>query len=95
MDGSSIEVHEQEDGFTAVYVDGTLNDVFKNEHNAVERVFALLGVKVVQDDAFMLGQESRSGVALTLAEVAEFTARRAADRAAAEARRLDLGNLGV
>jgi hypothetical protein len=62
-----MQIH-YEDEWAALYVDGKLDRV-GDARNTEERAFELLGVTIVQDDAFMRGQTSRDGVARTLADV--------------------------
>lgn len=70
-----VEIHyEQQWGeWAALYVDGKLVTVGDND-NTEEKAFDVLGVRMVQDDAFMRGQDRREGVAQTLSEVAEYRA---------------------
>lgn len=69
-----MEIHYAGE-WAALYVDGTL-DIVGDSYIAEERAFGLLGVLIVQDDAFMLGQEKRDGVAATLEGVASYRAER-------------------
>jgi hypothetical protein len=80
----NIEIHYA-DEWAALYLDGKLDRV-GDAYLAEEKAFGLLGVKQVQDDAFMRGQNQASGVADTLDEVAEY--RRQRDEALTEAARL-------
>lgn len=79
-----LEIHYA-DEWAALYVDGKLNRV-GDIHNTEERAFELLGVRQVQDDAFMRGQSQRAGVATTVNEVDEYREWR--DNGIAEAARL-------
>jgi len=79
--------------WTGVYLDGKLIRV-GDSYLADEWLQSFVGVKYVDDDAFMLGQNGYDGVAQTLDEVATFAAQRDANRAQAaalrdEARRLE------
>lgn len=86
-----LEIHYAEE-WAALYKDGQLvrvGDTYRTE----EEAFTLLGVKLVQDDAFMRGQNSRDGVAQTTDQVDEYrwardNARQTADEKRAEAERL-------
>lgn len=71
-----LEIH-YEDEWAALYVDGKLDRV-GDAYLAEERAFEILGVKIVQDDAFMRGQSQASGVAQTLDEVWKYASERAA-----------------
>lgn len=87
----NLEIHYAED-WAALYVDGKLEYV-GDSYLTEERAFALLGVITSQDDAFMRGQNKREGVAQTLAEVAEYSRKRAekyikAERLRAQASKL-------
>lgn len=62
-----LEIHYEEE-WAALYVDGKLERV-GDSYLAEERAFEILGVRTVQDDAFMRGQTSAEGVAKTLDEV--------------------------
>lgn len=91
---SQIEFHEEGE-WTAVYEDGKLVRV-GDSYLADEWLQAKFGVVVVQDDAFMRGQNQREGVAQTLDEVREYREAREARRARvaelrAEADRLEAG----
>lgn len=70
-----LEIHQAEE-WAALYVDGKLDRV-GDAYLADERALELCGVKVVQDNAFMRGQNQRSGVAQTLTEVEEYADDRA------------------
>lgn len=65
-----LEIHYA-DEWAALYVDGKLDRV-GDAYLAEERAFSLVGVKQVQDDAFMRGQSDREGVAQKLEEVAAY-----------------------
>lgn len=77
-----LEIHEAEE-WSALYIDGKLERV-GDSYLAVEKVFELLGVKVVQDNAFMRGQYAREGVAPTLADIESFRVERDARQAEAD-----------
>ncbi|MFY1595521.1 hypothetical protein [Micromonospora sp. WMMD737] len=83
-----LEIHYAQ-GWAALYVDGQLDpNTVGDSYHAEEKAFELLGVKQVQDDAFMRGQIHRDGVAPTLDEVAAYRqARLDRLRTAAEKRR--------
>jgi hypothetical protein len=83
---SDLEIHYA-DEWAALYVDGRLDRV-GDTYNTEERAFQLLGVKIVQDDAFMCGQDSRDGVAPTV-EVAEAFAAGRDRRVAAAAAKVE------
>ena len=79
-----LEIHYAEE-WAALYRDGQLvrvGDTYRTD----EEAFKLLGVEIVQDDAFMRGQNSRDGVAQTLDQVDEY--RWARENKQAEAERL-------
>ncbi|RKR92726.1 hypothetical protein BDK92_7204 [Micromonospora pisi] len=85
-DRPKMEIHYA-DGWAALYVDGQVDpDTVGDSHLAEERAFELLGVKQVQNDAFMCGQSQRDGVAPRLDDVAAYRKERDARRA--EANRL-------
>jgi hypothetical protein len=65
-----IEIHEASD-WAALYVNGVL-DTVGEEYVAREALDALLGITVIQDDAFFRGGTSRNGVAPTLTDVATY-----------------------
>lgn len=70
-----LEIHYAEE-WAALYVDGKL-EIVGDSYLAEDKTFALLGVKQVQDDAFMRGQTTRDGVARTLQDVAAYRDARA------------------
>jgi hypothetical protein len=76
-----LEIHYAGD-WAALYVDGRLESV-GDSYLAEERALAMCGVKLVQDNAFMCGQDKREGVAPTLAEVASYREEREQRRAKA------------
>ena len=80
----NLEIHYAEE-WAALYRDGELVRV-GDTYNTEEEAFQILGVKIVQDDAFMRGQNSRDGVAQTIDQVDEY--RWARDNKQAEAGRL-------
>jgi hypothetical protein len=88
-----LEIHYSGE-WAALYINGELDqDTVGDAYHAEEKAFDLVGVKQVHDGAFMRGQSQRSGVAQTLAEVAEFRVARdgrlnEAARKRAEAERL-------
>jgi hypothetical protein len=93
-----MEVHEAED-WAALYVDGKLDRV-GDAYLADERIREIVGVRTVQDDAFMRGQGGRDGVAQTVAEVEAYARERRErqERAAAlraEAARLEAEAAGL
>lgn len=65
--GTAVQLHEGDD-YSAVYIDGTLQQVGKTD-NVIEWLLEYFGVSTVQDDAFMQGQLQRSGAAATLDQV--------------------------
>ena len=69
-----MEIHYAEE-WAALYVDGKLKTV-GDSYLAEEMALNLLGVKIVQDDAYMRGQNQRDGVAKTLDEVHEYRVKR-------------------
>lgn len=81
MSTPALEIHYAE-SWAALYVDGELVTV-GDSYLAEERAFLILGVKTVQDDAFMRGQSQRAGVAKNLAEVASYRQQREERRAEA------------
>jgi len=86
-----LALHYAEE-WAALYVDGKLC-IVGDSYLAEEKAFELLGVEQIHDNAFMRGQTSRDGVALTLEEVEAYRAEKAhrQDRARAlqaEAKRL-------
>lgn len=69
-----LEIHYDEE-WAALYKDGLLvrvGDAYRTE----EEAFAILGVTIVQDNAFMRGQGKADGVAKTLDEVHEYSEQR-------------------
>lgn len=83
----NLEIH-YEDEWAALYVDGKLEpETVGDSYVAEQRVFELLGVRRVYDNAFMRGGNTRSDVAQTLAEVETYReAREEHKRRAAELR---------
>lgn len=71
MSSDQIEFH-QSDGWTAVYLNGQLQRV-GDSYLADEWLQERVGITVVDDDAFLLGQGTKAGVAPTLDEVHQFT----------------------
>lgn len=69
-----LEVHHAEE-WAALYINGKLDRV-GDAYLATERIYEIVGVRYVQDDAFMRGQTHRDGVAKTLDEVREFAENR-------------------
>jgi hypothetical protein len=65
-----LEIHYADD-WAALYKDGKLERV-GDSYLAEERALELLGVAIVQDNAFMRGQDYKDGVAKTLEEIEEF-----------------------
>jgi hypothetical protein len=90
-DQPKLEIHYA-DEWAALYVDGKLDRV-GDSYLAEERAFEILGVRTVQDDAFMRGQSHRDGVAQTLDEVREFAKDREAKRARATELRAEADRL--
>ena len=86
-----VEIHEAEE-WSAVYLDGVLQRV-GDSYLADEWVRAHFGVTTVQDDAFMRGQNARSGVAPTLTALAQYRDERDAARAEAERLRAEAARL--
>ncbi len=83
----NLEIHYDPNGeWAALYVDGRLDRV-GDAYLAEEKAFELLGVTVVQDDAFLRGQDGHDGVAQTLDEVAAFRAGRTEREAQAQEKR--------
>lgn len=96
--GSQVEIHyDSEDTggsgeWAALYVDEKLIRV-GDSYRTEEMAFSLLGVKRVEDSAFMRGQSDREGVAQTLEEVATYACERdrrfeLADQKRAKAKKL-------
>lgn len=85
MTDSQIEIHYA-DEWAALYVDGKLHSDPGDAYRVEEEAFALVGIRQVQDDAFMRGQDRREGVARTLDEVNEYRWQR--DNRRSEAKRL-------
>lgn len=79
--GDRITFFEWNDA-AAVYVDGKLKD---SHHPAemTELVLRLVGIRVIQDNSFMMGQDSWAGVAPSINHAAKFAVslREKADRA--------------
>lgn len=73
-----LEIHYA-DEWAALYVDGKLERV-GDSYLAEGRAFEILGVRTVQDDAFMRGQTSAAGVAQTVEEAAAFARERETKR---------------
>jgi len=89
----NLEIHYSGD-WAALYVDGQLDhDTVGDSYHAEEKAFELLGVKQVHDDAFMRGQDQRSGVAQTLDEVADYRHARENRRSLAEQKRAEAERL--
>lgn len=80
-----LEIHYS-DGWAALYVDGNLECV-GDSYIAEEQAFQILGVRQIQNDAFMRGQTSRDGVAQTLEEVEAYETERFKRQEKAEALR--------
>lgn len=76
--GDDIVIYEAEE-WSALYVRGRLDRV-GDSYLADERVRELLGITHIQDDAFLRGQDQRSGVAQTLEELRQFQVTREANR---------------
>jgi hypothetical protein len=88
-----LEIHYDPTGtWGALYVDGCLERV-GDSYLAEERAFELLGVKTVQDNAFLRGQDGRNGCAQTLDELAAYRSQRDADRAEAARLRAEAAEL--
>jgi hypothetical protein len=96
-----LEIHYDPNGeWAALYKDGDLVRV-GDAYLAEEQAFELLGVRIVRDDAFLRGQDSREGVAQTVELVDEYRSQRdnalslaaqkraEADRLIAEAKELE------
>lgn len=89
----NLEIHYDPGGeWAALYVDGRLERV-GDAYLAEEKAFEILGVKAVQDNAFMCGQTSRDGVAQTLDDVAAFRRQRDSDQAEAARLRAEAARL--
>ena len=75
----SIEVHEQEDGWTALYVNGKMDNYYKDSNSYLvdERIRELLGVATVHDDAFTRGSDDPADFAVTLEGVEFYKTERA------------------
>lgn len=81
-----IELHRSTGEWSALYVNGNLA-VVGDHYLCDEMIHKMFGVKVVDEDAFMRGQDNKADeVAKTLDEVREYTDAR--DRRASEAERL-------
>lgn len=78
--------------WAALYVHGVLVEVGDSYH-AEERAFEITGVKIVNDSAFMQGQDQREGVAKTLDEVKAYAESRDARKAQAQALRDEAASL--
>lgn len=65
-----MEIHYG-DGIAALYVGGKLRTV-SDRYNVEKTAFGLANVKQVVDDAFMLGQDLRSGAAQNLEEIEDY-----------------------
>lgn len=87
-DPTTFEVHTYDD-WAALYIDGKLHDE-GHEHNINERIFKLLGIEEVQDDAFMRGRAGHD-TAPTLEDVEAYRSERDAKLRRAEELRW-LGN---
>lgn len=88
-----LEIHSSGD-WAALYVDGRLDQV-GDAHNAIERALEIAGVKCVDDDAFMRGQQHRNGVAPTLADIEAYRTARAGRQAAAAGLRAQAAELAA
>jgi hypothetical protein len=86
-----LEIHYAEE-WAALYKDGKLERV-GDSYLAEERAFELLGVTIVQDDAFMRGQHHRDGVAKDLDEVDVYRWGRSARNETAAAKRAEAERL--
>ena len=88
-----LEIHYDPGGeWAALYVDGELERL-GDAYLVEARVFELAGVTVVQDDAFLRGQNGETGVAPTLDDVAAYRAEREEKRATAERLRAEAARL--
>lgn len=91
-DGRKMELHSDGGEWSALYVDGKLEEV-GDTYYVTERTLALLGVREVSDSGFMRGQTRREGVAKTLDEVEEYAEQRKKDLDTAEALRVEAARL--
>ena len=83
---SELELHYA-DEWAALYVDGELDaSTVGDSYIAEAKALRILGVRIVQDDAFMRGQNARDGVAKNLDEVTAYREQR--ERRLAEAAKL-------
>ncbi len=78
MKPPSLVIYEA-DEWSALYVDGKLERV-GDSYYVEEKAFELAGVTVIQDDAFMRGQDRREGVAKSLDEIIVFKSQRDLDQ---------------
>lgn len=89
-DPTTFEVHIYDD-WAALYIDGELH-VEGHEYNVNERIFNLLGIKEVQDDAFMRGRTGHD-TAPTLDDVRRYKEAREDTLARVEELRREADNL--
>lgn len=88
-----MELHYADaDDYAALYVDGLLVTV-GNSYIVEGKAFGILGVRQVQDDAFMRGQTEREGAARSLAEVDSYRAERERRKEAAAKLRKEAAKL--
>lgn len=90
----SYEIH-RDDEWEALYVDGKLDTGPTESYLIWERLTALLGIDVIDDNAFMRGGNQRSDAAQTLDEVHAYAEARDARLAAAAARRAEAQRLSA
>jgi hypothetical protein len=88
-----LEIHYDPNGdWAALYKDGNLVTA-GDAYVAEEQAFSLLGVTIVQDDAFLRGQGQRAGVAQTVDQVAEYRCARDNKRETAAQKRAEAERL--
>lgn len=80
--GSEFQIHYSESDWAGLYHQGKL--VYQgHEYQIHEKLTEMLGVVEVHDDAFMMGQQRKEGVAQTLDAVEDYKLRREDRREAA------------
>lgn len=72
-----MEIHYDGEGWAALYVDGKLDpDTVGDSYHAEQAALERCGVKIVEDDAFMLGGKDRDSVAKDLLAIAAYRSAR-------------------
>lgn len=80
MDAKDVVIHHSIGDWAAVYVDGKLERI-GDTADMLEHALEELGVRMVWDSQFMLGQTKRDGAAKTLEEIEAYEIRRSQSHA--------------